>query len=142
MQNKPNFQKAATNLTSVAIKGYINIPLHDSFKNKANSKPIEPNRQNPKMNLTFSITRDYEKKSRFYTAKNKAELRNEYNLLLNKGLREFMYITASKTNPIQSQFQTQFQTQPLCSLILTIFLLKSSDKFSRSIRFVRNRFNF
>jgi len=107
MQNKANFRQDEVNVTSVLIKGYINIPLHDSFKNKPNSNPIEPNRQKTKMSLTFYYTRDYEKKQRFYTAENKAELQNEYNLLLNKGLREFMYIAASKTNPSKAN-QIQF----------------------------------
>ena len=99
MQNKANFQKAATSITPVLIKGYANIPLRRRFKNKANSNPIEPNRQNPKMNSNSYYTMAYEKKQRFYTAKNKANFRNEYNLLFNKGLRKFMYIITSKTNP-------------------------------------------
>ncbi len=80
MQNKPNLRKTEMNITSVVIKPYINIPLHDSFKNKPNSKPIEPNRQNPKMSLNFYYARNYEKKQRLWTAKNKAKLGNEYNL--------------------------------------------------------------
>ena len=128
MQNKPNFQKAATNVTSIVIKPYINIPLRDSFKNKPNSKPIEPNFQNPKMSLTFYYTGDYGKKQRLWTAKNKAKLGNEYNLLLEKGLRKFMYITASKTNLIQTQSNPIAKTRNEYNLLYNKGLAKMKKK--------------
>jgi len=42
MQNKPNFPKTEMNITSVLIKPYANIPLHDSFKNKAKRTQSNP----------------------------------------------------------------------------------------------------
>ncbi len=74
MQNKPNLRKAEMFITPVLIKGYINIPLRRRSKNKPKSKPIEPNRQNPKMSSNFYITSDYEKNRNFTLPKTKPTL--------------------------------------------------------------------
>ncbi len=71
MQNKPNFQKAQINATSVCTRYYENfIPLAGQ-KNKPNSNPIKPNSRRARMNINSIITRDYRKKDDFAVRINK-----------------------------------------------------------------------
>jgi len=48
MQNKPNLSGAEINTISVFTKDYKVFMLHESRKNKANSKPISVSRPTPK----------------------------------------------------------------------------------------------
>src|SRR3989304_6980127 len=42
MQNKPNFQKVKTAVTSCAVRTYPNIPLRSARKNKPNQTQFQP----------------------------------------------------------------------------------------------------
>jgi hypothetical protein len=66
MQNKPNFVDAQMNITSFEKRDYRNNPALPGYKNKPNSKPIQtqtnPISQEPEMNITSIVTKDYKEK--------------------------------------------------------------------------------
>ncbi len=62
MQNKPNFQDAQMNVSSVKTMDYENKSNWKLGENKANTKPNKPNFRKAKMNATLFFTKDYEEK--------------------------------------------------------------------------------
>jgi len=76
MQNKPNFQYAQMNVSTIITRNYKNfIPLAGQ-KNKPNSNPIKPNFQKAKMNVNLTLTKDYRKKDDFVVRINKPNFVN------------------------------------------------------------------
>jgi len=66
--NKPNFQKAKMNISSLITKDYRKKDDFAVQKNKPNSKPIS---SKAKMNANVFVTKDYENKTAFRPQKNK-----------------------------------------------------------------------
>jgi len=87
MQNKPNFQDAQMNVTTLLIMDYENKCNWTLGENKPNSKPIKPNLPNAQMSVKSILTKDYERNDIFAVPENKA-----------------------KTNPIQTQ------SNPICRM--------------------------
>ena len=95
MQNKPNFQNAQMNVTSLITVDYENKSNWKLGKNKPNTNPIKPNFRKAKMFLNFYLTRDYENKSNWKLGENKPN---------SKPIK-------AKTNPIQTQYEPK--TNPI-----------------------------
>ena len=66
MQNKPNFQKAQMNASTVLRKDYGNWTLGERGKNKPNTNPIQsqfkPKCKKAEMNASAVLTKDYNEK--------------------------------------------------------------------------------
>ncbi len=75
-RNKPNFQYAQMNVSSILTRNYKNfIPLA-GYKNKPNSNPNKANLRKAKMNVNLTLTKDYRKKDDFIVRINKPNFQN------------------------------------------------------------------
>ncbi len=71
MQNKPNFQNAQMNVSSILTTNYENKWQRRVRKNKPNSNPNKPNSRKAKMNVNLTLTKDYRKNDDFTVRINK-----------------------------------------------------------------------
>jgi len=102
MQNKPNFQNAQMNLSSILTTDYENKFNWTLGENKPNSNPIKPNLRKAQMNVNSLITKDYRNNDDFTVRINKPNFRNGQNerkLNFNKGLQKKRCFRSPKNKP-------------------------------------------